>query len=512
MKRRTTLVSAAVGIAVVAGAVPAIAFWTVDSSNGSGTVGVSTLGVPTVTQPAVATGTSKVTISVTAAPTAGPTPTGYRVARTSPTPEVSSVCTITGSTGSCDDNSPALGTDSYSIFAQLNGTVGGSSYAWEATTPATTTANLSSDTTPPVMSSMAVLDSNGNGKLDGISITFNEAMGSSSTNSGVTVTGLPTGGVVTGAPSVSGSVVTLAVDETSEAVTTAVGSVKVAVAASSGLKDLAGNAATAFAATSPSDGAAPALTALQMFDTQPDGKIDRVTAAFSEPIATSTATAQWSLTNVPSYAAGTSAPASVSTTGSTATLTITPGTGAADTAVGTFTVALGASGTGIRDAAGNQSSFASTAPTDKAGPVPVSITDTNGSTDGKVETNDTLAVTFSEPVLSSSVPATTTLAFSRSANGANTIAAGGFISGSPSTGLSGNNYVNGTGTATFSFNASLAVSGVTVTLTVGTNLTGSGNVGTAGSAGSFSYVPDPVVTDASGNAAGGSRSQSLKLF
>ena len=61
--------------------------------------------------------------------------------------------------------------------------------------------------------------------------------------------------------------------------------------------------------------------------------------------------------------------ASVSTSGATATLVIAEGAGAQNTAVGTFRVVLAASATGIHDAAGNQSSLASTAPVDQATPI-----------------------------------------------------------------------------------------------------------------------------------------------
>ena len=54
--------------------------------------------------------------------------------------------------------------------------------------------------------------------------------------------------------------------------------------------------------------------------------------------------------------------ASVATAGAVATLTITEGAGAADTSVGSFTVALATSATGIRDAAANLSSFTAAAP------------------------------------------------------------------------------------------------------------------------------------------------------
>jgi hypothetical protein len=131
--------------------------------------------------------------------------------------------------------------------------------------------------------------------------------------------------------------------------------------------DHVGNAATVggFSVVVNNDTTAPALTALQMFDTDANGKIDQVTATFSETLASYTAgTTPWTFANVPS--AGSLG--SVSVTGSVATLTITEGSGAATTAAGTFTVALAAHPDAIRDAAGNQSSFAATAPADKAAP------------------------------------------------------------------------------------------------------------------------------------------------
>ena len=63
-----------------------------------------------------------------------------------------------------------------------------------------------------------------------------------------------------------------------------------------------------------------------------------------------------------------------------------------------MTLTLSANANGVRDAAGNQSSFGATAVSDKAGPVPVALTDTNGTLDGKFEAGDTMTVTFSESV------------------------------------------------------------------------------------------------------------------
>lgn len=110
----------------------------------------------------------------------------------------------------------------------------------------------------------------------------------------------------------------------------------------------------------------------------------------------------WTLTGIPS--GGTLASVAVATT--TATLTITEGAsaGAADTKVGSFTIAMATSATGIRDAGGNLSSFAATAPADGAGPVAMSVSSSGGATVGTIEPADSLTITFSEPLDPASVP------------------------------------------------------------------------------------------------------------
>src|SRR4029079_3463111 len=83
---------------------------------------------------------------------------------------------------------------------------------------------------------------------------------------------------------------------------TAVGSFKVAYTApgSGGIADAAGNSAASFTATTPTDKAAPALTLLQMFDNDADGRIEQTKATFSESIAGTSNTAPGTLSGVPS--------------------------------------------------------------------------------------------------------------------------------------------------------------------------------------------------------------------
>jgi large repetitive protein len=165
------------------------------------------------------------------------------------------------------------------------------------------------------------------------------------------------------------------------------------------------------------DTTAPAVQTLQMFDNDHDGKVDHVVATFSEPLAACAApcTTGWTLANVPS--GGTLS--SVTISGSTATLNLTEGSGAPNTAVGSFTVALAATG-GITDIAGNHSSFAAQSPADKAAPVPISVVLADGS--GTIDAGDTASVTFSEPLAVASVCSTW------SGNGSNqSIAANGDV-------------------------------------------------------------------------------------
>ena len=67
-----------------------------------------------------------------------------------------------------------------------------------------------------------------------------------------------------------------------------------------GIRDAAGNLSS-FASTAPTDRAAPVRLTLTMLDNDVNGKVDRVTATFSEPLAAYTGrTTPWTLANVPS--------------------------------------------------------------------------------------------------------------------------------------------------------------------------------------------------------------------
>ncbi len=160
---------------------------------------------------------------------------------------------------------------------------------------------------------------------------------------------------------------------------------------------------TSQAASVTIDNTAPALSTLQMFDTDTDGRVDQVRATFSETLYTYTAgSVPWSLANAPGGPSNTLASVAVAT--NVATLSLNEAN--VNTASGTFTVALAQNANGIRDAAGNRSSFAASAVADRAAPVPVNVVMTDVRTLGRVRRDDYLTVTYSEALDATSLCST----------------------------------------------------------------------------------------------------------
>jgi Bacterial Ig-like domain len=255
--------------------------------------------------------------------------------------------------------------------------------------------------------------------------------------------------------------------------------------------DSAGNIATSTANTFAVDTTVPTVTALNMFDTDADGRVDQVKATFDETLASSTAIAPWALTNVPS-AGSLSA---VATSGAVATLTLNEGAGAADTSVGLFAIALATSASGIRDAAGNQASFAAAAPDDGAGPVLMTATSTAGATANRMQAGDTFVLTFSEGLAPSSL--TSNYVVSEQRAGGATLSIPGLINSA----TIGSNYLGANNSSGTSNTSPSLLSNVnkTVTVTLGSiTVTGSGvATGTAGA----TITPSSSLTDPAGNAA-----------
>ncbi len=302
------------------------------------------------------------------------------------------------------------------------------------------------------------------------------------------------------------------------------GTIIFSIAASEAL-DAAGNNNAASTSTDNSvtyDTVAPTLSSLEMFDTNANGKIDQVKATFNETLAAYTApNSLWTLANVPSAGSlaasfgtctGGTTSGGVCVQGAVATLLITEGAGAANTAVGTFTVALGASATGIRDAAGNQSTFAATGPADKAGPVPVALAETNGATDGKFEAGDTMTVTFSEVVIGVAATSNVSLEGGSGSN-ADKLTMPNFLNGTATLSKPpAADYINNNKDAAFNSSALSQPATNQVRVTLGTCSLDCADLTTASAVGNFTYVPATVITDAATNPAAGSITVSIKLF
>ena len=254
-------------------------------------------------------------------------------------------------------------------------------------------ATVPTDAADPVLTALELRDNNANGKVDQVFGTFTEALAASTDATPWTLGGaIPSSGI-TSSVSASGTNATLLITEGAGPADTAVGSLTVALgAAATGIHDAAGNQSS-FGAQAPADKAAPLRLTLELRDSDTNGKVDRIVAIYTETLASSTDNALWTFGGaVPS--GGTKG--ALSTTGSTSTLLITEGAGAADTAVGTLTIALAAGATGIRDPAGNQISWGSTAPADEAAPITVSMAISNNN--ATVASGDSITVVYSEPV------------------------------------------------------------------------------------------------------------------
>jgi hypothetical protein len=229
-------------------------------------------------------------------------------------------------------------------------------------------------------------------------VTFSETLAPyTAANAPWTLANVPSGGSL-GSVAVSGATATLSLTEGAGSANTAVGSFTIALAGNTnGIRDIASNLAS-FGATAPADGAAPRRCAggcgatMAMQDVNGNGTVDQVVATFSETLASyASGTTPWTLTNVPS---GRSL-ASVTVSGATVTLGLTAAPATLDTAVGSFTVALAADAAGIRDAAGNLTSFAAAAPADQAAPVRTSLVMKDVNANGKI---DQLVATYTENV------------------------------------------------------------------------------------------------------------------
>lgn len=254
----------------------------------------------------------------------------------------------------------------------------------------------------------------------------------------------------------------------------------------------------------------PKLLTMQMKDTNGNGKVDQVVATFDKTLGTCTApcTGGWTLSGVPSGGSL----SSVAVSGSTATLSITEGGGAADTSVGTFALQLDTTG-GIVDSSGRPASFASTPPTDAAAPVIANIqsSQSDGSAgNGKMEASDKLVLTFSEPV--TGVPAAPTVTETRPNSTNVTLGIGGLTTAADT---GSKNYLSAKNTSA-SYGSTVAMSALNAVATITLGSTKSGTGTPAASSGALKFLPTAggTVKDSAGNtlAAEYDTAATFKLF
>jgi hypothetical protein len=505
---RAALAAVIATLLAAAGAPTAFAHWTAAGS-GDAAADAATLAPAAISVPSEATGAVTVDWNQQATLVPG-SPSNeaitYRVDRRAGDGAYAAVASgdcagpLPRGTTSCSDRPPADGIYRYRVVAVFN--------SWTATSSEAGPVTVTLDSTAPTVASILRSDPDPTAASSATwTVTFSEAVtGVDAGDFALARSGGLTGGAVTG---VSGSGTTRTVTATTGSGS---GTLGLNLVDDDSVRDAAGNPLGGAGAGNGSaagqaytvDRSPPALTSLQMLDTNANGKINRVTATFNEPIAASTATAPWTLSAVPSGGSL----ASVSTSGSTATLSITEGTGAADTAVGAFRVALAASAAGVRDPLGNQASFAAAAPLDRAGPVPVNLTDVSGTTDGLLQQNDALSVVFSEPI-ASALPASTTITETRPATGNATLTIASFTAGARNLGSA--NYLTAPGSVSVPGTITRSADSKTITVTAGVCTTNCALLA-AGTGTTMSYAPLSALQDAAGNNATGARAAGRRIF
>ncbi len=173
------------------------------------------------------------------------------------------------------------------LSGPVNGTVGSP----PATTVTLTNDDAPADTTPPTWTLLQMRDIDFDGKVDQVTVTFNEPLQPTcNTPSAFTFSGAPSGGTP-GAVSITSPTVTLTVNEGTDAPDTAVDrpaslparNFRISLATDC-VKDTTGNSAT-FTSQKPTDFARPALVAVTDTNVGTDGKPennDTLVLVFSE--------------------------------------------------------------------------------------------------------------------------------------------------------------------------------------------------------------------------------------
>ncbi len=494
MSRRRRLAFALAALlagALVWGAGPAAAYWTTTGA-GVGDAGTSDLSPAAIDAPGASAGTTTITWTDQAElsddPAAGTIT--YVVQRSLGGGAYVAIAggdcagAIARPATSCTDTVAATGSYSYRVVASLA--------TWTAVSNAVAV-SVNTDTSYPTASITRITASPTNLTSLQWRVSFSEPV----TGVDATDLALVTGGAVSGAAitSVTGSSATYTVTVNAGS---GDGTIGLNLVDDDSIRDAAANplgGAGNGSVTGPVDTidrTAPALTTLQMLDTNADGKVNSIRATFNESVASTTLKTNWTLTGVPSGGSL----SSVARSGAIVTLTLTQGAGAADTSVGLFKIALAAAATGVRDAAGNQASFAAQAPADLAKPVLIGVTDTNVGTDGLIEQGDAMSFAFSEAIKPSTVVAAPKVTVARPTTGNATLAIPSVLS--TTTGMGSPDYLNTAGKSAV-FNGTAAANGAVVTVTVGACTAGCTYPSAPAAAPTMSMRPSTALTDLLGN-------------
>ena len=245
---------------------------------------------------------------------------------------------------------------------------------------------------PPKPLSATSRDTSGDSRIDAIDVTFDQPLNrdDAAGNSQWAVTNPPSGARLGPAPPlVSGSTVRLFLTPGAAVDTTSPPGFTVSLGAdATGIRNSA-NQQAVFDSQAVRDGIAPSLQKIESKDTDGDGKIDHITAQFSEALGHYAAgIAPWTISGQPVGVAR----SSVAVSGDTATLSLIEGA-AVDTVADGLEVALSPDPDGIADTNGNFAAFGPVAVNDGMAPVMTLIQSKDTNANGKV---GRVLVTFSE--------------------------------------------------------------------------------------------------------------------
>ncbi len=117
-----------------------------------------------------------------------------------------------------------------------------------------------------------------------------------------------------------------------------------------------------------------------------------------------------------------------------------------------------------------------------------------------MQVGDALQITFSEAILASSVPGSTTITETDPTGGGNdTLTITSFTNGARR--LGANTYISSNNTSAAFASSTLSVSGANITATVAGACTGTCGANITAGQGAFAFAPATTITDAAGNAA-----------